>query len=211
MGAHDGNHWDTMEWSENCEKYFLDILSERVKKEPNGAPIFKGIDWIEMDEKIFLKFGLRYGPDRGIRFSNRLGKRVAKLYSLMSLVFSKSTASGSFHNASTYGPQNSEEERRIESEYLGGSEAGDCAESDSKKRKLEGDMENPGMRRMKTSSGKYDAFMDVWTQALVAKTERDLAKAEKYKTDNTSEVKDSVTEEFSIDECMLVSSLCVFS
>ncbi|GJS32363.1 hypothetical protein Tco_0530745 [Tanacetum coccineum] len=118
--------------------------------------IFKGTDWIEMDEKIFLKFGLRYGLDR------------------------------------------------IKSEYLGSSEAGDCAESDSKKRNLEGDMENPGMRRMKTSSGKYDAFMDVWTQASVAKTERDLAKDEKYRTDNTSEVKDSVTEEFSIDECMLV-------
>ena len=80
-------------------------------------------------------------------------KRGCKLYSLMGLVFSKSNASGSFHNASTYGPQNSDEERRIESDYLGGSEAGvggseagvggseagDCAEIGSKKCKLEGD------------------------------------------------------------------------
>ena len=138
-------------------------------------------------------------------------KKGCKLYSLMGLVFSKSNASGSFHNASTYGPHNSDEEHRIESEYLGGSEAGleggevgDCAESDGKKRKLDGDMENPGMRRMKTSSGKYDALFDAWSQSLMARKERDLAKAEQYKTDNTSEVKDSMPEEFSIDECMSV-------
>ena len=104
-------------------------------------------------------------------------KKGCKLYSLMGLVFSKSNASGSFHNASTYGPQNSQEERRIESEFLGGSEAGlggseagDCAESGSKKRKLEGDMENLGMRRMKTNSGKekYDGLFEVWSQSLMA-------------------------------------------
>ena len=38
----------------------------------------------------------------------------------------------------------------------------------------------------------------------MARMERDLAKAEKYKIYNTSEVKDSMTEEFSIDKCMSV-------
>ncbi|GKG60475.1 hypothetical protein Tco_0612076, partial [Tanacetum coccineum] len=73
-------------------------------------------------------------------------------------------------------------------EYLGGSEAGlegseagDYGESGSKKRKLEGDMENPGMRRMKVSSGKekYDGFFDAWSQSLMARKDRDLAKAER--------------------------------
>lgn len=64
MDDHDGNHGDAMDSSEDCEKYFLEILSERVKKEPNGVPILKGVDWIEMNEKIFLKFALRYGPER---------------------------------------------------------------------------------------------------------------------------------------------------
>nr|GEW95261.1 hypothetical protein [Tanacetum cinerariifolium] len=50
-------------------------------------------------------------------FKNRGCKH--KLYALMDLVFSKSTAKGSFHNPSTSCPQTSEEERRIEDDYLG--------------------------------------------------------------------------------------------
>lgn len=63
MGAHLA-HADPIEWSEEGERYFLEILGERVKKDPNGALIFKGTDWIEMDEFMFLKFGLRYGPKK---------------------------------------------------------------------------------------------------------------------------------------------------
>ena len=62
MAGHDGNHGDTMEsmdLSEECAKYFLEILSERVKKEPNGAPILKGVDWVEMNEKIFFEICIK--------------------------------------------------------------------------------------------------------------------------------------------------------
>ena len=53
------DHGDAMDWSEDCEKYFLEILSERVKKEKNGAPILKGVDWIEMNEKIFFEICIK--------------------------------------------------------------------------------------------------------------------------------------------------------
>ncbi|KAK1397201.1 hypothetical protein POM88_007064 [Heracleum sosnowskyi] len=63
MGAHPA-HGDPIEWFEEAEKYFLEVLAERVKRDPNGAPIFKGIDWIEMDEVMFFKFVFRYGPEK---------------------------------------------------------------------------------------------------------------------------------------------------
>lgn len=63
MGGHQ-THETPEKWSEECERYFLEVLGERVKRDPNGAPIFKGTDWIEMDEVIFLKFGMRYGPEK---------------------------------------------------------------------------------------------------------------------------------------------------
>ena len=63
----------------------------------------------------------------------------------MGVVFSGSTASGAFHNASTCAPQTSEEERRIEDEYLDVSSfnsVGESGESGQKgKRKDEGDLE----------------------------------------------------------------------
>lgn len=64
MGGNKGNNVDTMEWAEDCEKYFLEILAEMVKRDPNGSPILNGTDWLEIDEKIFLKFALRYGQER---------------------------------------------------------------------------------------------------------------------------------------------------
>ena len=53
-----------MEWTEDCEKYLLEILAERVKRDPLGAPIFKGIDWQGVDEQIFMKFARRYGYEK---------------------------------------------------------------------------------------------------------------------------------------------------
>lgn len=134
-------------------------------------------------------------------------KKGCKLYPLLTTVFSSSTASGAFHNASTNAPQTSEEEHRLEEEYLGnvsGAEGnGEGDESGIKKRKSEGDI--PGMRRMKKNSGKekYDVLMDTWSQSMVARKERDLAKAERYKA-MSSEVASTRVEEYSINECMTI-------
>ncbi|GKA49193.1 L10-interacting MYB domain-containing protein [Tanacetum coccineum] len=60
MGGHD----HAMEWTEDCEKFFLEILAERVKRHVNGSSVFTLTDWFNMDEQIFLKFAIRYGPDK---------------------------------------------------------------------------------------------------------------------------------------------------
>lgn len=57
-------HKDAIEWDEDREKYFLELLSERVRKDPNGSLIFKGTKWTEMDDEIYVKFGLRYGEHK---------------------------------------------------------------------------------------------------------------------------------------------------
>lgn len=80
------------------------------------------------------------------------------MYSLLHVVFSSSTASGIFCNASNSAPQTSEEEQIIEKEYLSGSEFGGSevgAETSTKadeKEKHASDVELeylPGNRRMK--------------------------------------------------------------
>ncbi|KAK1404581.1 hypothetical protein POM88_004186 [Heracleum sosnowskyi] len=52
-------------------------------------------------------------------------KKGCKNYSLLNLVFSSSTTSRVFRNASSFVPQTSEEEQMIEQEYLCGAEMGE--------------------------------------------------------------------------------------
>ncbi|KAL6543350.1 hypothetical protein OROHE_010870 [Orobanche hederae] len=263
MGGH-SFHGDPVGWSEEAEKYFLEILAERVKRDPNGAPIFKGTDWLEMDENMFLKLGLRYGPEKlrgkyhrmrsvhtrfaelinktGVTWNSSTGtvfaedsvwdaffkrdkifktfkKKGCKIYPLLNLVFSNSTATGVFHNASNAVPQTSEEEHAIEQEYFGGVEGhgdnvggyevggGQGSQSERKGKRNSDDLENdyiPGQRRAKkknSASDKYDFFMQVWEQSLNAKKERDLARAERYKLQK-GEATNLQCDEYSIDKCM---------
>lgn len=226
---------DAMEWTEDREKYFLEMLVERVGRDLNGSPVFKGNDWIEMDEQIFLKFALRYGPyklkgkyhrlrsvhtkfgelinNSGVTWDALSGKVSAsdtvwddfckrdkifktfkkngcKLYPLLTSLFGSSTTPDNSHNASNSSPQTLEEHRL-------GIEG---AESGSKKRKSHDDAE--GLFGI-IEKDKYETFMDVWTQSIIAKKERDLAKAKKYKT-KTNEVTNPMKEEFSIVDCMAV-------
>ena len=43
---------------------FSKVLMERVKRDPNNSPVFKVSDWTDMSEQIFLKFAVRYGPEK---------------------------------------------------------------------------------------------------------------------------------------------------
>nr|KAJ0189322.1 hypothetical protein LSAT_V11C800406580 [Lactuca sativa] len=198
-----------------------------------------------MDEHIFMKFALRYGPEKvkakyhclkyvHLKFSeliNHTGvtwdavsgkvfandtvwdeffkrdkvfksfkKKGCKIYSLLSLVFNSSTASGAFHNASTCAPQTSEEEHRIEDEYLEGGSFGESefnGGSRKGKRMLEEEMEGlPGSRRMKKGPGnsKYDTLLDAFSESIVARKERDFARSEHYKS-KYGDVTSSLTEE----------------
>ncbi|KAK9059148.1 hypothetical protein SSX86_021767 [Deinandra increscens subsp. villosa] len=254
MGGHSGNCGDAMEWSDECVKYFLDLLAEKVKKDPNSAPILKTSDWNEMDEKIFVTFALKYGPDKlkakynrlrimhtkftelinktGVTWDSETGlvfahddvwktfiqqnkafktikKKGCKIYPLLSAVFSKSTASGTFHNASTTAPLTSPQEHRLEDEYLGDADFGDSVggSSTGKKRMPDMDIEGqPGSRRAKRSSGKdkIDALMDAWSESMIARKEKDLAKAERYKVKPDEATSFTSDDEFSISNCMLV-------
>ena len=258
MSKSDDTHGETMEWSEEREKFFLELLAERVNRDANGTPIYKKCDWVQMNDKIFMKFGLSYGEIKlkakynrlrmahtkfgelishtGVTWNSETGRveaagevwggfihrdkffttfknRGCKLYSLMDLVFGKSNAKGSFKNPSTTGPQTSEEERRIEDDYLG--EASDSnyikrqkvdVESESlpgtKSQKVEVEIESlPGMRREKRNSGKesLNNLFHAWSDSMVARKEKDLAKAEKIKAESSAGGGES-----SIDDCMIL-------
>ena len=80
MGGHD----DAMEWTEDCERFFLEILAERVKRHVDGSSIFTLTDWFNMDEQIFLKFAIRYGPDKLKGKYHRLRIRHNKFGELIS-------------------------------------------------------------------------------------------------------------------------------
>ncbi|KAK6911088.1 Myb/SANT-like domain [Dillenia turbinata] len=64
MGGKNGNLGNHMEWFEEAEKTFLKILAERVRRDPNGAPILKAIDWTEINDLLLARTGLQYGMDR---------------------------------------------------------------------------------------------------------------------------------------------------
>ena len=64
MGGHSGDGEDTMDWSEKNENTFLQIVYEKVKRDPNGARTFKPSDWDNMDEELFLAVGKRYRVER---------------------------------------------------------------------------------------------------------------------------------------------------
>lgn len=109
------------------------------------------------------------------------------------------------YNASTTAPQTSEE-HRLEEEYLAGGEVGEGTCSCTRKHKLDVDTESlPGMRRVKKNSGKdkSDAIVDSRPQSMIARKEKDLAKAEKLRAQPTK-VTSSMVEEFSIIDCMAV-------
>ncbi|KAK1375166.1 hypothetical protein POM88_031359 [Heracleum sosnowskyi] len=142
-------------------------------------------------------------------------KKGCKNYSLLNLVFSSSTASGVFRNASSSVPQTPEEEQMIEQEYLGGAEmgenegvGGDSGGCESSKRghlgKRTMDVEdvtsNRRVKKKNSGSEKCDVLVEVWSQSLAARKEKDLAKAERYKS-NSNEAASSVGEKYSIEEC----------
>ncbi|XP_023735060.1 uncharacterized protein LOC111882929 [Lactuca sativa] len=205
-----------------------------------------------MDEQIFMKFAIRYGPEKlkgkyhrmrsvhtkfselinhtGVTWDAASGKVFAndtvwddyfkrdkvfktfkkkgcKIYPLLSLVFSGSTTSGAFHNASTCAPQTSEEERRIKDEYLDVGSVGESAFDGSNrkgKRKTERDIKGlPVTRREKKSNGnsKYDILLDAWSDSMIARKERDLPKAERYKS-KYGHTTSLFVEEYSVGDCM---------
>ncbi|XP_074322842.1 uncharacterized protein LOC141659815 [Apium graveolens] len=214
MGAHP-THGELVEWTEETEKNFLEILAERVKRDPNGAPIFKTTDcsttsMVNADENVWDAFFKRD------KIFKTFKKKGCKIYPLLNIVFNSSTTTGAFHNASSAIPQTSEEEQAIEQEYLGGFEGlGDnvggfeaCeGQSDVRGKRNFEDLENEyiaGQRRAlkkKSASEKYDVLMQVWEQSMNAKKERDLAKLERYKSQNV-EATSLDSDEYSINKCM---------
>nr|GEY31080.1 hypothetical protein [Tanacetum cinerariifolium] len=107
MSKNEDGHGETVEWNE--EREFSELISST------------GVTWNFETGKIEARgdvWGAFTQRDKFFTtFKNKGCKH--KLYSLMDLVFSKSNAKGSVHNPSTTGPQTSEEERRIEDDYLG--------------------------------------------------------------------------------------------
>ncbi|KAK9070244.1 hypothetical protein SSX86_010644 [Deinandra increscens subsp. villosa] len=78
------------------------------------------------------------------------------MYPLLSSVFSKATASGTFHNASTTAPLTSPQEHRLEEDYLGDDDGGDSegGSSASKKRMSYMDIEGlPDSRDVSVEEG----------------------------------------------------------
>ncbi|KAI3524151.1 hypothetical protein L1887_02803 [Cichorium endivia] len=154
-----------------------------------------GVTWDSVSGKVFANDTVRDDFFKG-----------CKIYPLLSVVFGSSSASGAFHNASTCAPQTSEEEEhRIETAYLYGDSFGD-SEFDGGSRKGKHVSEGgtiPGSRRMKKSFGssKYDTLLDAWSKSMIARKERDLAKAEQYKSKH-GDVTSALVDEYFIVDCM---------
>ncbi|XP_050234847.1 uncharacterized protein LOC126683061 [Mercurialis annua] len=72
MGGKHTASEDAKDWHEKNENIFLEILCEKVKKDPNGTPVFKSSDWQEIDDELFLVTGERYEMERLKGKYNRL-------------------------------------------------------------------------------------------------------------------------------------------
>ncbi|KAK6923296.1 Myb/SANT-like domain [Dillenia turbinata] len=159
MSGKNGNLGDSMEWSEEVEEIFLDILAERVRRDPNGAPILKATNWTEIDDLLLARTGLQYGMDRLRGKYNQMWSVHTKF---TELVTGNTGVTWDANSGQVFAPDT--EERIIEQEYLGD---GDL--SGRGKHNLESDLSDlPSNRRVKKKSGKYDHFLNVLAESLNA-------------------------------------------
>ena len=111
-----------------------------------------------------------------------------------------------FH-ASTQLPPTSDEERQNEEEFLNRgvhvTESETSSGGRSKgKRIASNDIISGGIRMKKESKfEKLDSCLEMWAASLNARTERDLAKSMKYKS-QSSQATSPISDPYSVDECM---------
>ena len=104
--------------------------------------------------------------------------RGCPLYDLLVKVYSGSSATGQFGNASTAPPATSSEERHIERQYREGEESVDRG----KRPLVDSDDSSPALKRKKKVKSKDNAekMMERWSQSLDARTTRDEAITKNY-------------------------------
>ncbi|KAF2315864.1 hypothetical protein GH714_040569 [Hevea brasiliensis] len=192
-GGKIGDGEDVKEWPETNEVAFLRILCKRVKKDPNGTLSFKQSDWQEMDDKKHKNF-------KGYR------KNGYKHYDLLGQVFSKSTTIEHLHHASTQLPLTSNEKCQTKEEFLNrGIHVSDGKKSSigNSKGKQSADDYILVCNKVKKESKfeKLDSCLEMWASSLSARVERDLTKAQRYKS-QSNEAKSVMSNPYSTEECM---------
>ena len=132
-------------------------------------------------------------------------KNGCKNYELLGQVFSKSTATGHLHHASTQLPPTSDDERQNEEEFLNKGVhviESEKSSTDNSKKRTNDDFPLGYVRVKKESKlEKLDACLEKWTSSLNAGIERDLAKAEIYKS-QSNQASSAVLDPYSIEACM---------
>ncbi|KAJ9184727.1 hypothetical protein P3X46_004426 [Hevea brasiliensis] len=165
-----------------------------------------------MDDELYLAIGERYGIDKlkgkynHLRVKHHNFLNWCNHYDLLGQVFSKSTAIGHLHHASTQLPPTSDEEHQTEEEFLNrgihGSDGEKSSIGNSKGKQFIDDY-IPGCNRVKKESKfeKLDSCLEMWASSLSARAKRDLAKAQKYKSQR-NEATSVMSDPYSIEACM---------
>ncbi|KAL8093181.1 hypothetical protein AgCh_035170 [Apium graveolens] len=167
-----------------------------------------------MDDKMFVKTGIKYGPEKLKGKYHRMRSVHTKFGELINNTGVTWSSTTSMVNADesvwdvffkrdkifkTF------KKKGCLGDNVGGFEACEGQFDVRGKRNFE-DLENeyiPGQRRAlkkKSASEKYDVLMQVWEQSINVKKERDLAKAERYKSQKV-EAASLDFDEYSINKC----------
>ncbi|KAJ9130711.1 hypothetical protein P3X46_034158 [Hevea brasiliensis] len=151
-------------------------------------------------EDVWHRFYKKHKNFKGYR------KNGYKHYDLLGQVFSKSTTTEHLHHASTQLPPTSNEKCQTKEEFLNrGIHVSDGEKSSigNSKGKQSADDYILGCNKVKkeSNSEKLDSCLEMWASSLSARAERDLTKAQRYKS-QSNEAKSVMSDPYSTEECM---------
>ncbi|KAJ4839800.1 hypothetical protein Tsubulata_046583 [Turnera subulata] len=124
-------------WGAVVDKLYIDILVDRVNKEDMNGGQFSTKVWLRAKHRIFSNLlqttGFGWDPVtntvtaedsvwRGyiqrVKDAAQFRRKGCDQYEFLGVIFNRSTATGNLHHASANEPPNSEEERRLDEEYV---------------------------------------------------------------------------------------------
>ncbi|XVF20939.1 hypothetical protein REPUB_Repub12eG0047100 [Reevesia pubescens] len=108
MGGKGKNVDDTKDWSKANEVAFIHLSVGKVRERKLQSSTFKKEVRSEINNEMLDTIGVNYGIDR------------LKDYELLGEIFNTTTATGKLQKLSTKDPLSSDEEQRLEEEFLSG-------------------------------------------------------------------------------------------
>ncbi|KAJ9152368.1 hypothetical protein P3X46_025939 [Hevea brasiliensis] len=197
------------DWQEMDDKVYLAIRKRygiaKLKGKYNhfrhtGVTYDSNSNIIFAAEDVWHRFYKKHKNFKGYR------KNGYKHYDLLGQVFSKSTTIEHLHHASTQLPLTSNEKCQTKEEFLNrGIHVSDGKKSSigNSKGKQSADDYILVCNKVKKESKfeKLDSCLEMWASSLSARVERDLTKAQRYKS-QSNEAKSVMSNPYSTEECM---------